>query len=75
MQISNLYHVFSMHSELTRRIHQQRRDQNWYSLQRRTLHPHYSVSILDDTINRNDDGLQAAINRAIAGKLLNIIFV
>ncbi len=54
-------------------VHQQRRsasseDQSWHALQRRNLHEHYSVSILDDTINRGDDGLQAAINRAIASE-------
>ncbi|KAL5010312.1 hypothetical protein ScPMuIL_012617 [Solemya velum] len=43
---------------------------NWYVLQRHHLHPHYSVSILDDTINRPGDAIQAAINRAIAGAFM-----
>lgn len=43
---------------------------NWHSLQRHHLHPHYSVSILDDTINRPNDALQTAINRAIAGAFM-----
>ncbi len=43
-------------------------DHSWHALHRRNLHEHYSVSILDDTINRGDDGLQAAINRAIASE-------
>ncbi|XP_062572845.1 activating molecule in BECN1-regulated autophagy protein 1B-like isoform X1 [Saccostrea cucullata] len=40
--------------------------QNWQSLERHHLHPHYSVSILDNTINRPNDPIQSAINRAIA---------
>ncbi|XP_033741776.1 uncharacterized protein LOC117328359 [Pecten maximus] len=43
---------------------------SWHSLQRHHLHPHYSVSILDDTINRPNDALQTAINRAIAGAFM-----
>lgn len=38
----------------------------WQSLERHHLHPHYSVSILDNTINRPNDPIQTAINRAIA---------
>ena len=47
-------------------MRQARREQ-YGSWQRRNLHPHYSVSILDETSNRQDYGLQSAINRAIAG--------
>ena len=47
-------------------MRQARREQ-YGSWQRRNLHPHYSVSLLDETSNRPDDGLQNAINRAIAG--------
>ncbi|KAJ8315571.1 hypothetical protein KUTeg_007721 [Tegillarca granosa] len=43
---------------------------SWHSLQRHHLHPHYAVSILDDTINRPNDALQTAINRAIAGAFM-----
>ena len=42
-------------------------NRSWHSISRRNLHQHYSTSILDDTINRPDDGIHAAINRAIAG--------
>ncbi|ESO88951.1 hypothetical protein LOTGIDRAFT_228915 [Lottia gigantea] len=45
-------------------------DESWHSLQQIHLHPHYSSSILDDTINRPNDALQAAINRAIAGAFM-----
>ncbi|XP_064594886.1 activating molecule in BECN1-regulated autophagy protein 1-like [Liolophura sinensis] len=45
-------------------------DRTWHTLQRRHLHPHYGVSILDETINRPNDALQAAINRAIAGAFM-----
>ncbi|XP_046346371.1 activating molecule in BECN1-regulated autophagy protein 1A-like isoform X1 [Haliotis rufescens] len=47
-------------------------DRSWHALQQRHLHPHYSVSILDDTLNRPNDALHAAINRAIAGHGMNI---
>ena len=47
-------------------------DRAWHSISRRSLHQHYSTSILDDTINRPDDGLHAAINRAIAGKYYHL---
>ena len=42
-------------------------DAEWISLEQRHLHPHYSRSILDETINRPNDAMQSAINRAIAG--------
>ncbi|KAK3088223.1 hypothetical protein FSP39_016323 [Pinctada imbricata] len=45
---------------------------SWHSLERHHLHPHYSVSILDNTINRPNDPIQMAINRAIAAKV-NVI--
>ncbi|XP_041354781.1 activating molecule in BECN1-regulated autophagy protein 1-like [Gigantopelta aegis] len=45
-------------------------ERSWHALQQRHLHPHYSVSILDETINRPNDALQAAINRAIAGAFM-----
>ena len=47
-------------------------DRAWHSISRRSLHQHYSTSILDDTINCPDDGLHAAINRAIAGKYYHL---
>ncbi|XP_060583975.1 activating molecule in BECN1-regulated autophagy protein 1A-like isoform X2 [Ruditapes philippinarum] len=43
---------------------------NWRTLQRHYLHPHYSSSILDDTINRPNNVIQSAINRAIAGAFM-----
>lgn len=46
---------------------------DWRQLQRHHLHPHYSSSILDDTINRPNNALQSAINRAIAGTDLKSI--
>lgn len=46
-------------------------EHSWHALQQRHLHPHYSVSILDETINRPNDALQTAINRAIAGLYLD----
>lgn len=46
-------------------------DHRWHALQQRHLHPHYSVSILDETINRPNDALQTAINRAIAGVFMS----
>lgn len=42
----------------------------WQTLQRHHLHPHYSVSILDDTINRPQDAVQRAINHTIAGAFM-----
>ncbi|CAG2197955.1 Activating molecule in BECN1-regulated autophagy protein 1 [Mytilus edulis] len=42
----------------------------WQTLQRHHLHPHYSVSILDDTINRPHDAVQRAINHTIAGAFM-----
>ncbi|KAK3583922.1 hypothetical protein CHS0354_033705 [Potamilus streckersoni] len=42
----------------------------WRALQRQYLHPHYSSSILDDTINRPNNAIQSAINRAIAGAFM-----
>ncbi|KAL3882386.1 hypothetical protein ACJMK2_028735, partial [Sinanodonta woodiana] len=42
----------------------------WRALQRQHLHPHYSSSILDDTINRPNNAIQSAINRAIAGAFM-----
>ncbi|KAL4233103.1 WD domain [Mactra antiquata] len=44
--------------------------QSWRTLQRHYLHPHYSTSILDDTINRPNNVMQRAINRAIAGAFM-----
>ncbi|WAR06908.1 AMRA1-like protein [Mya arenaria] len=38
--------------------------------QRHYLHPHYSSSILDETINRPNNAVQSAINRAIAGAFM-----
>lgn len=49
-----------------------RHDPNWIRLGHRHLHPHYSISILDETINRQNDFLQAAINRAIAGAFMGV---
>lgn len=46
---------------------------SWHSLQQHHLHPHYSVSILDETINRPYT-FQAAINRVIAGRSLFVLF-
>ncbi|KAK7107082.1 pneumococcal serine-rich repeat protein-like [Littorina saxatilis] len=46
-------------------------DADWYGLEQRHLHPHYSRSILDDTINRPTDTMQSAINRAIAGVFMS----
>lgn len=46
---------------------------SWHSLQQHHLHPHYSVSILDETINRPYT-FQAAINRVIAGRALFVLF-
>ncbi|XP_045195541.2 activating molecule in BECN1-regulated autophagy protein 1A-like [Mercenaria mercenaria] len=43
---------------------------HWRTLQRHYLHPHYSSSILDDTINRPNNVIQSAINRAIAGAFM-----
>lgn len=43
---------------------------SWQTLQRHHLHPHYSVSILDDTINRPQDAVQRAINHTIAGAFM-----
>ena len=58
-----------MRRELARR-RQERREtrwqRRWHVSPRLHLHPHYSVSILDDSSHGN--GLQAAINRAIAGR-------
>jgi hypothetical protein len=42
-------------------------DAPWYSLQLQQLHPHYTRSILDDTVNRPSSSMQQTINRAIAG--------
>ena len=76
LQFRYLYLIFflillSMRMESARRRQQMRRqDRTWTSLQRRHLHPHYAVSILDDTVNRQSDGLQGAINRAIAGAFM-----
>ena len=54
--------------QIRSRIFQREQERrSWHAMERRQLHPHYSVSILDDTVNRSDHGLQAAINRAIAG--------
>ena len=63
-----------MSSDVLRRMQRQQRrtERSWHALQRRHLHPHYSVSILDDTINSQNDGLQAAINRAIAGAFMGV---
>ncbi len=64
---------FRISSDDNRHVHHQcLGDRTWHTLQRRHLHPHYSVSILDDTINRQNDGLQAAINRAIAGAFMGV---
>ncbi|KAK7491291.1 hypothetical protein BaRGS_00017392 [Batillaria attramentaria] len=49
-------------------LHEEHR---WHALQQHHLHPHYSVSILDETINRPNDALQTAINRAIAGVFMS----
>ena len=46
--------------------------QDWRQLQRHYLHPHYSSSIFDETINRPSNAIQSAINRAIAGTKINI---
>jgi hypothetical protein len=49
--------------------HQQaQQGRTWHQLQRRYLHPHYAVGILDETINQPNDSIQSAINRAIAGR-------
>ncbi|XP_064628736.1 activating molecule in BECN1-regulated autophagy protein 1-like [Lineus longissimus] len=51
--------------------HQQgQQGRTWHQLQRRYLHPHYAVGILDETINQPNDSIQSAINRAIAGVYL-----
>lgn len=46
---------------------------HWHELQRHYLHPHYSRSILDETINRPTTAIQSAINRAIAGALMGTV--
>ena len=59
----------SMRQEIARRRQQVRDSERaWHRLQRRNLHPHYSSSILDDTVNNEGEGLQAAVNRVIAGE-------
>ncbi|XP_013397817.1 activating molecule in BECN1-regulated autophagy protein 1 [Lingula anatina] len=45
---------------------ERRQQQAWRTLQRRYLHPHYSVNILDEAINQPNDAFQTAINRTIA---------
>ncbi|KAH9519395.1 hypothetical protein Btru_075441 [Bulinus truncatus] len=42
----------------------------WLNLQQLHLHPDYSTSILDDTINRPNDAMQRLMNRTIAGAFL-----
>ena len=49
--------------------------QHWRMLHRHYLHPHYSSSILDETINRPNNAIQSAINRAIAGKAPTSIMI
>ena len=68
------YRAYMNRSGVTRaqRPDSGRHDATWHRLERRHLHPHYSVSILDDTINRQNDFLQAAINRAIAGAFMGV---
>lgn len=62
----------SMRQEIARRRQQVRDSERaWHRLQRRNLHPHYSSSILDDAVNNEgNEGLQAAVNRVIAGAYL-----
>ncbi|KAI0208440.1 Activating molecule in BECN1-regulated autophagy protein 1 [Lamellibrachia satsuma] len=59
--------VWTMRRELARRRQERRETQRrWHVSPRHHLHPHYSMSVLDGG-NRSNNGLQAAINRAIAG--------
>ena len=61
-----------MRAEMARNRQSRRENyRSWHSLQRRHLHPHYSVSILDETVNRPEEGLQTAISRAIAGAFVS----
>lgn len=39
----------------------------WLALQQVHLHPDYSTSILDDTVNRPNESMQRLMNRTIAG--------
>ncbi|XP_074661706.1 activating molecule in BECN1-regulated autophagy protein 1B-like [Tubulanus polymorphus] len=48
-----------------------REERTLQRLQRHLLHPHYAVSILDDSTNRPSDNIQSAINRAIAGAFMS----
>ncbi|XP_059171455.1 activating molecule in BECN1-regulated autophagy protein 1-like [Physella acuta] len=42
----------------------------WLALQQVHLHPDYSTSILDDTVNRPNESMQRLMNRTIAGAFL-----
>lgn len=43
-------------------------DSDWRNLQQLHLHPDYSISILDDTINRPSHTMQHIMSRTIAGE-------
>lgn len=59
-----------LHPRLAHQAGEEEDTHHWRQLHRHHLHPHYSASILDETINRPSNAFQSAINRAIAGAFM-----